>query len=467
MTRYGNILRLSLVLVLVVSAGCSGQRSNPIEAPPANAQQSSNSCTPLYVVGDSAEATRSFELESEELCRRFGVKPVLRHPSMLISSLEDYVAESRERVDLAIIAPRHLNVFVEKGLVRPIDQWIDPKDPWFTDILPVYRNLYMRAGDHYYGFVYDGDSHLLFYRNDLFDKLDLSVPTTWTEHDAVARSLAESTLPGGTRYGTAMVGREGKAYIWFAERYASLGGEYFDAQMTPLIDGPLGVKVLTDLTNLQREVAPEALYDWEDLNRALFAGTLPMAVQWSDTARFSFNQEVWHSKVAGRLSWAEVPGGEPGTPRGGIWFGRILVLAANSAQPDVAAQVAHYMTSPEVSGRMITRADTINDPYRYSHLANPEAQTLFPNQEQAKAFYETLSRSLERPMADLTIPGGWDYTQALDHSVLQVLRGEATPEQALREAAEEWEVITNRYGRDGQRAAYEQWRTWVRQGNTQ
>ncbi|MEW8978111.1 MAG: extracellular solute-binding protein [Symbiobacterium sp.] len=461
-----------LVGLLVVVTGCGGAGPSVRTAGPGlpatvpEEPAAAKACTPLYVVGDSEEATRSFELEADEICRRFGVRPELRFPPHLTTELDSFVREAGDEVDLVIIPPRHLDLFISQGLIQPVDQWIDTTDPWFTDILPVYRNLYMRFGDRFYGFVYDGDTHLLFYRKDLFERLDLEPPETWAEYDAAARALAGTEyLPGGTRYGTAIIGRENKAYMWFVERYASLGGKYFDANMRPQVDSPLAVQVLEDLARLQREVAPEALYDWEDLNRALFAGTVPMAVQFSDTARFSYDTEVWKSQVAGRLGWTDVPGQAQGAPRGGIFFGRVLVISSRSRQPDVAAAVAKYVTSPEVSGRMITRADTINDPYRYSHLAHPEQQTLFPSPDIAADLYAAVERSLERPMADLTIPGGWSYTQALDRAVLKVLRGEASAEEALHTAAAEWEDITNRLGRESQALAYRQWSAWVRQGN--
>lgn len=467
--------RLAVCVVtglLLIMSGCGGVGSgagpsgNGTPSEGAGDPAAGDACAPLYVVGDSAEATRSFELEADEICRRFGVRPVLRYPPHLATQLDGFVKEADDEVDLVIIPPRHLDLFISSGLIRPIDEWIDTSDPWFTDILPVYRNLYMRFGDQFYGFVYDGDAHLLFYRKDLLQQLNARPPETWEEHDQLARALARATwLTGGTRHGTAIIGRENKSYMWFAERYASLGGRYFDEEMRPLIDGPLGVKVLEDLAALQREVAPEALYDWEDLNRALFAGTVPMAVQFSDTARFSYDTEVWNSRVAGLLAWTDVPGQAEGAPRGGIFFGRVLVIASASRQPDVAAAVARYVTSPAVSGRMITRADTINDPSRYSHLAHPENQTLFPDPAIAADLYAAVERALERPMADLTIPGGWSYTQALDRAVLKVLRGEATAAAALRAAAAEWESITERLGREEQKRAYQQWSARVRQGN--
>lgn len=456
MWRYcyaGKSVPLLLSLLCLLSAcGVAGPAAQTSPASPQQPGASLDACDPLYIVADSPEAARPFELEKDALCRLYGVRPVLRNPPYLATELDHYVAEAGEQVDLIILPPRMLSVYVEQGLIRPIDPWIAKDEPWYTDILPVYRNLYMRFDGQDYGFVYDGDSHLLFYRQDLFRKRGLTVPRTWSEYDQVARTL------GGTEgYGTAMVGAEDKAYIWFVERYASFGGEYFDGQMRPLINGPLGVRVLTDLVTLQQETAPEAAYDWADLNRALLAGTIPMVIQWSDTARFSYDHEVWNSQVADLLSWDVVPGEKPGAPQGGIWFGRVLAIAARSRKPEAAAAAARYITGPEVSSRMITRADTINDPYRYSHFEHPETQSLFPSTEVAESLYGALQKTLRRPMADLTIPGGWDYTQALDRAVLKALRGEATPGEALTEAARQWESITERLGREPQAKAYHAW----------
>lgn len=451
---------LGAVVIVLLIAACSPAKAPPnTSPPPAPDATDLTDCTPLYVVGDYESSTRPFELEAAELCRRFGVRPELRHPPYMWHDLSSFVAQLGDHVDLVILPPVKLDVYVGQGLLQPIDQWIDTSDPWYTDILPAYRNLYMRFGNHYYGFVYDGDSHLLFYRQDVFNSHGLKPPQTWAEHDEIARFLAQPGSPGQPpRYGTAMIGVIEKRYVWFAERYASYGGEYFDSEMHPLIDGPVGVRALKDWVSLQREVAPEATYDWADLNHAFLSGDLPMVIQWSDTARFSFDQTVWNSKVAGDVGWTLVPGEKSGAPRGGIWFGRIIGLAARSRLPELAAQVALYMTGPEVSGRMITRPDTVNDPYRFSHFAHPERQTLFPSPELARSFYETLQKALERPMADLTIPGGWEYTQALDQAVGKALRGELSPETALEEAAWTWEEITERYGREAQKAAYQDWR---------
>lgn len=444
----------AFLLTLTLIAGC-GVRPPAGALNPADATVTD--CSPLYVVGDSEAATRPFALEAEEICQRFGVTPVLRHPNYMTHELYSFVARAQEGVDLVIMPPALLDRYVTPGLIQPIDRWIDEGDPWFTDILPIYRNLYMQYDGQYYGFAYDGDSHLLYYRKDLFAALDLAVPQNWSDYDKAAQALA--ARPGAERqYGTSMAVGNHMAYTWFAERYASLGGRYFDEQMRPAIDGSLGVQVLSDLVALQRSAAPEAAYDWTDLNQAFLAGTLPMVVQWSDTARFSYDRERWRSKVVDRVGWDLVPGGLPDAPRGGIWFGRILAITSASTQPETAAAVATYITGPEVSGRMVTRADTIHDPYRYSHFEHPVPSALFPDKATTDRFLATLYASLAHPMADLTIPGGWDYTTALDRAVNRAVRGEQSPAAALAQAAAEWERITEQHGRAAQLAAYQDWR---------
>lgn len=443
----------AISLGVALLAACQPRRPGT-QAPDTSAALSH--CRPFYIVGDSEAANRPFALRAEELCKQFGVRPELFTAGYMTQDLKDFVQQQGEQIDLIMIPPRLLNVYAEAGLIQPVDKWIDESDPWFTDILPVYRDLYMRFGDHYYSFPYDGDCHLLFYRADLLGELRLPVPETWTEYDQVARALS-SRQGTGRLYGTAMIKAETKAYQWFSERYASFGGRYFDDRMRPLIDGPLAVQTLTDIVELERDAAPEAAFDWEDLNRAFLSGTLPMVVQFSDTARFSYDPDVWKSKVAGLVSWSLVPGEVEGEPRGGIWYGRVLTIAARSTQPDVAAAVAKYITSAEVSGEMVTRADTINDPFRVSHFEQPVPSKLFPDETTASHLLETVRKALEHPMADLTIPGGWEYTLALDRAVLRSLRGEQDPAESLAQAAREWEEITESYGREAQAAAYRDW----------
>lgn len=55
------------------------------------------------------------------------------------------------------------------------------------------------------------------------------------------------------------------------------------------------------------------------------------------------------------------------------------------------------------------------------------------------------------------IPGGWDYMQALDNNIYLALIHKSTAETALQNTVDEWNKITDRYGRDQQANKYKQW----------
>jgi multiple sugar transport system substrate-binding protein len=52
------------------------------------------------------------------------------------------------------------------------------------------------------------------------------------------------------------------------------------------------------------------------------------------------------------------------------------------------------------------------------------------------------------------LPGREEYLTALDQAVHHAIRGDQTPQQALTNAANEWEKITGRLGIEPQRKAY-------------
>ena len=251
-------------------------------------------------------------------------------------------------------------------MLIPLDSYMK-NTKGIDDILPVYRNLYMKFDGHDYGMVYDGDTHLLFYRKDLFEKYnneykvmynnkDLTPPLQWEEYDQITKFLTKDTDNDGKidLYGTAIFGGDAKRYIWFAERFISMGGKYFDEQMNPLIQNELGVKALQDLVNLNDSGAtpPNSMYDWIDLNHAFLQGNLAMVVQWSDTSRFSYDHKTWNSQVENQVGWSLVPAEDPDNPRGGVWIGRVLGISKQSKNPDKSWDVISYITSnAEISKR--------------------------------------------------------------------------------------------------------------------
>lgn len=462
----GVTAKMILLILILWLPGCAGIGS-PQPAPQKNG---SDGLPVLKIVADSEQAVEAIRMEEKEIEKRFHVRLAYYYPERLNDNLEEFLFSSSEPYDIYILFPAKLPAYVERQMIIPLDRYT-ADDPSLQDVLPIYRALYMHYGGHDYGMVYDGDAHLLFYRKDLFEKYGdeylkkfgkkLAPPKSWAEFDQIAQFLTRDLDGDGKDdlYGTAIFGGDAKRYIWFLERYLSKGGAYFDEQMHPLISGPLGQQALEELVALQdkRVTPPHAMYDWLDLNHVFLNGKVAMVIQWSDTYRFTFDQQTWNSQVEGKVGFTQVPSDLEGAPRGGVWIGRIMAISSASAQPDKAWEVIRYLTSPQVSKRAVNSLNTVNDPYRSSHFI-PEGKGPFPSEEENRSFLNALQESLQHPNADLMIPGGWEYMQVLDKRIGQALIREISVKEALEQTSAEWERITDRYGRTHQAEHYLQWK---------
>lgn len=453
-----------LVAVLLAAVGCQSQQQQPNQS-----IQDSKDLTVIKVIAESPEAIVPFQNEEEAIAKKFGVRLEYTYPKRITDQMEDFLFASKETYDIYTLFPAKMPEYVERKLLLPLDRYT-ANNSELEDIVPVYRKMYMKYAGHDYGMVYDGDAHLLYYRKDIFDQFaseykqkfgkELHPPKTWQEYDQIAQFLTRDLNGDGKNeiYGTALLGSEGKRYIPFAERYLAMGGRYFDENMHPLIQTDKGVQALEDLIRLaeSKSVSPQSMYDWVDLNNVFLQGKIAMVIQWSDTARFTYDQKNWHSQVANKVGWALVPGGDKDSPRGGTWIGRVLAISSQSTHPDQAWQVIQHVTSKEVSKKSVTSYDTINDPYRVNHFV-ADGKGPFPTKEINQDFLQTLYASLKNTNTDLMIPGGWEYMQVLDKNIGLAFIHKVTAQEALQTTAEEWEGITERYSRAAQKEYYRKW----------
>lgn len=455
---------LLIYIVIIFMTGCNS--SEPTDK---KNDVTNDDLPSISIIADSEQSLALFQIEEENIKKKFGVNLKYHYPDRLNDNLEDFLFASDKMYDIYMLFPAKIPDYVERDMLLPLDSYMKNTAD-MDDILPIYRNLYMKYGGHDYGMVYDGDTHLLFYRKDVFETYNeeykkvygknLEPPTTWEEYDQVAKFLTKDTNNDGKidLYGTATFGADAKRYIWFAERYLSMGGKYFDDQMNPLIQSELGIKALQDLINLNDNgvTPPNSMYDWIDLNNSFLHGNLAMVVQWSDTSRFTYDQKNWNSQVEDQVGWTLVPAADPHNPRGGVWIGRVLGISKEATHPDKAWEIISYITSKDISKKALASKNTINDPYRFSHFSTV-GKGAFPTVEMNEDFLETVKMSLKNPNADLMIPGGWEYMQILDQNIYLALIHKLTAEEALQQTADEWNELTERYDRTQQSIYYEQW----------
>ncbi|WP_235816541.1 extracellular solute-binding protein [Bacillus massilinigeriensis] len=457
------IWMIALLLLSLIS--CSTETDKPVK----KNNSDNHPLTTIKIIADGPNSVTAFKLEEEEIAKKFGVKLVFHYPDRITENVEDFLFTARdEKYDIFVLYSEKLPLYVEQNMILPLDNYINEETT--SDILPIYKNMYMKYNHHDYGMIYDGGAHLLFYREDLFKKyneeykkmygVDLAAPKTWEEHDRIAKFLTRDTNGDGKYdiYGTAFLNDVGMRYIWYLNRFLSKGGSYFDEDMTPLIDSDIGIEALREMVHLSnsKAVPPGATYDWTDLNSAFLQGNVAMVVQWSDTARFSYDKKTWDSKVAGKVGWTLVPGDGKTHPQGGTWLARVLAISKETDNPDKVWEVIQYITSKEISNRAIKSYDAGNDPYRQSHFIVNEKGP-FSSIEENKSLLNTLEKSLENTNADLIMPGCREYMQSLDNNIGLALIGNLSPEEALEKTAKEWEQITDQYGRENQKQHYKAW----------
>lgn len=377
--------------------------------------------------------------------------------------------------DIVVFYPAYLGEFADFGYLRPLDEFFSMYDPELDDVVPAYRDLYTQYDGQTYALPYDGDVLNFYYRTDIFDHPDeqanfqsqygreLQVPETWDGLLEVAEffTRSEGEMLAGEPldqdfYGFAFLGARGFAYAWWLNIYGSLGGVYFDRELTPQINSDIAVEALEILRDLKEFSPPDVMnMGYEELKNAYLQGRVGTMVQWSDVWKKSNDPEV--SDIVGLAKVAPMPGVRQ--PDGSINFraaapvGRVIGIPATSEHPEEAYWVAWKLTT-DLSTETVSTSETGLDPYRLSHVENADAFQEFGTIEQAREYLDVVMTNLNHLFPDLNIPGSAEYLDALDIAVTRAVAGEAEPRAALNRAAEEWERISTTLGKDRQRQIY-------------
>jgi multiple sugar transport system substrate-binding protein len=193
-----------------------------------------------------------------------------------------------------------------------------------------------------------------------------------------------------------------------------------------------------------------------------------MAVSWPTAA--------WHSKEKTTLKSVglmELPGSDQvynvaakaWQPRGDEMgqrvpllcvSGRVAVISASCARPDAAGKLILWLADHRWSEKLlaVSPATTISG---RDQTTSPQAWMEHEaSAEAARSYGVAIGDALERPqgLEALRLPGRADYLAALDEAVQSAVRGNASPSDALKRAAQQWKKITERLGLEKQKSAW-------------
>jgi multiple sugar transport system substrate-binding protein len=382
---------------------------------------------------------------------------------MFAKQLTEHVAGTGA-FDVLQVQPSWTADYVFAGVIAPLDdfveQYLNKSD--LDDLTDLYKGMANFDGK-IYGIFDDGDTLLLYYRTDLFEEHGaefadtvghpLGPPTTWKEFDEIARFFTEKLSPDV--YGAAF----GRAFGWnwqvFIPHFKANGGTFFDPEtMTPLINGPEGLRTISEMKASNQWMPPgiEQLGAIETFQEWL-AGKYAMTYFWPPLGRWSagYGQQTAQlsflppSQVTGKVGYALFPGDITQMAAG---FN--LAVSADSPRPELAYLFIQWLTSPEISLQRVMLPYALRDPYRISHFESTLYRNLWPESGQ---YLDKLLEAGGKASLDIFMPGSQEYQDALDRACTATYAG-TDPQAALDTAAQEFEEITERLGRDQQKQAY-------------
>ena len=371
-------------------------------------------------------------------------------------AMSEAVAKSGS-FDFWIGDPISLPDLVEAGLARPIDDLVVRGKADLDDIVPGFQEQARYKGKTY-GLVADGDNFILAIRKDLIEApgegqkfkakygWEPGCPDTYEQWYQLAEFFTRD--PKGTGvpelYGAMGYRARGWGWRWWLQQFYAKGGLPFDDGMKPLIAGKEGAEALRDYIVLTKFM-PKDILGWATPQAyPFYAGGNAFSIMTYPSIAIAAEHPD-RSKVVGKNKYCLVPGYVVGgklVRRAIQGYGNIFYVSNYAKHPEAAYWLSQYMTSKEVSARLVAGPNSVYDPYRKSHLTDPRVI-----KARTKEMVEIHLKNAQVMAPMILIQGAVEYNDALDLNVQEALLGKITAEDALKNTAAAWEKITNQIGR--------------------
>ncbi len=285
------------------------------------------------------------------------------------------IATKGGQFDVLTIGTYEVPIWANKGWLVALDDLGADYD--VDDLLPAIRSGLSVDGKLYAAPFY-GESSMVMYRKDLFDKAGLQMPDapTW---DFIADAARKIT--GDGIYGICLRGKAGwgENMAFLTATANSFGARWFDETWKPQFDQPEWKNTLDFYVKLMKDAGPPgASSNGFNENLALFnSGKCGMWIDATVAASFVTNPK--ESKVADKVGFALAP--DNGLGKRGNWlWAWSLAVPAGSQKTTEAQKFISWATSKAYLELVAAKEGWANVPpgTRTSLYANPEYQKAAP-----------------------------------------------------------------------------------------
>lgn len=392
--------------------------------------------TTITIAAATHPATTAMQKLATEFTAQTGINvkfDVTEENSLQNKEKLDYQSNAG-RYDVDMVDSFWVAEYASLGILAPLDSILkDPaKTPSFydhQDMHPAYSHTDLIKGTTY-GVPLAGETRIVGYRKDLFEKYGKQPPKTMDD----MLSLAKFFNGKDGVYGIAMRGQRG---IHFASGLLTVMYQFSDGFFNPKsganqIAAPENVRALQYYVDLLKNAPPDvSSYTHEE---ALSAFTAGKAAMWFDaTSLVPDILDPSKSAVADKVGFVGPPSGPRGTY--GALAGWHIGVAAHSKHQDAAWAFIMWLTSKPNAPAFVSRGGTAT--------RNSVVDT--PTNDVQKAYYPAMGEGL-KAAANL-IDQGISWIPAVPQSLAKLvvignhgsdaLVGKATAQQALQAAQTE------------------------------
>jgi trehalose/maltose transport system substrate-binding protein len=283
---------------------------------------------------------------------------------------------------------------------------------------------------------------LLYYRKDLLERYEESVPATWEELSTVARRVQDAERAAGrvgfwgfVWQGRAYEGLTCNALEWIASHG---GGTIVDGDGGITIDNPRAARAMERAASWVGEITPQGVLNYaeEDARGVFQSGNALFMRNWPYAWALAQAED---SPVRGRVGVARLPAGDGGQPAAALG-GWQLAVSNYSGHQDLAADLVLHLTSAAEQKRRALAAAFL--PTRPDLLRDPELLTAHPF---LTDMMEVLAASVARPAAVT----GKQYNRVSNrvwNRVHGVISGKMPASAAVKQLAKDLKRIRRREG---------------------
>lgn len=282
------------------------------------------------------------------------------------------IATKGGQYDVLTIGTYEVPIWAKQGWLVPLDHLGANYD--INDLLPPVRDGLSQNGKLYASPFY-GESSMLMYRKDLFDKAGLKMPEPRPNWDFIKQAAAKITDKSHEVYGICLRGKPGwgENMAFLTTMANSYGGRWFDEHWKAQFNTPAWKQTLETYLDLMKNYGPPgASSNGFNENLALFqSGKCGMWVDATVAASFVSNPK--DSKVASDVAFAQAPCGTTCKNANWLWAWS-LAVPAGSKQTEAAEKFISWATDKAYLNLVAEKDGWANVPpgTRKSLYDNPE-----------------------------------------------------------------------------------------------